>query len=288
VARRSIALSAARTGFQAGFYGPDGVPIAFRDLDEVVELCRRAYVAGGLGPDSGAGAGEPSGEGPPRWSPDSGLETFGREASAPGRSWLPEDESVMVADALGDLLHEDDTWSLMGHYASLTFDELVHRDFRWSLLDSDPDGRRFVDEFWRPGPDHFVTQRGRIYLPEPTRLMIDAFRSMEVRAIPGRYGTPLSLGAHSARLQVDTGIRRTNGTVAGILPALVGFLLAAWSRGDRRLASKDRRDHIGAMLDGSVFPSGKLPEEAEAELTRYIAAQVGLPDPGPAHGRVNA
>lgn len=51
VGRRSTALSACRRNFQYGLTSAGGSEIAFDDLQQVIELVRRGYLAGGLGPD---------------------------------------------------------------------------------------------------------------------------------------------------------------------------------------------------------------------------------------------
>src|SRR4051794_3224160 len=50
VGRISTALRATRSGFQDGLRDPGGSEIAFRTLDQVRDLIRRAYLASGLGP----------------------------------------------------------------------------------------------------------------------------------------------------------------------------------------------------------------------------------------------
>jgi hypothetical protein len=60
----STALAAARAAFQPGFWNDDGAEVAFTSLEEVRELVRRAYIAGG-----GGGMG-PDGVVPPEPPPD--------------------------------------------------------------------------------------------------------------------------------------------------------------------------------------------------------------------------
>ena len=63
IGRISTALRATRSGFQEGFRNADGGEIAFDSLDQVRELIKRVYLAGGLG-DAAPGA--PVREPPPR------------------------------------------------------------------------------------------------------------------------------------------------------------------------------------------------------------------------------
>ena len=60
----STALAAARAAFQPGFWNDDGAEVSFASIEEVRELVRRAYIAGG-----GGGMG-PDGVVPPEPPPD--------------------------------------------------------------------------------------------------------------------------------------------------------------------------------------------------------------------------
>jgi len=60
----SPALWAARASFQDGLHDADGQSIAFEDLDQVKELVRRGFLAGGLGPGAPETGETPRG-GPP-------------------------------------------------------------------------------------------------------------------------------------------------------------------------------------------------------------------------------
>jgi hypothetical protein len=81
VGRRSTALSATRRHFQDGLRDPSGEDeIAFTDLDQVAELVRRGYLAGGFGPDAGAGGPEPGAAG----DDDAGGAAAGQPVAPPG------------------------------------------------------------------------------------------------------------------------------------------------------------------------------------------------------------
>jgi len=73
VGRLSTAISATRRGFQDGFRDLEGNEIAFDSLEQVIELIRRGFLAGGLGPNgSGAPTGRPRPGGDATGSPEDG------------------------------------------------------------------------------------------------------------------------------------------------------------------------------------------------------------------------
>lgn len=88
----SPALWATRANFQQGLHDPDGEEIGFENLDQVRELVRRGYLAGGIGPSP------PEGEpGPPPARPPNARE--GEQAEA--------DLQRKLADLAGEYQHHD-------------------------------------------------------------------------------------------------------------------------------------------------------------------------------------
>lgn len=87
VGRLSTALSATRRNFQDGFRDTEGNEIAFDNLDQVVELVRRGFLAGGLGPN---GSGAPTRGG----GPEPGGDKSGQAVIDPSIDDRPESDGA--------------------------------------------------------------------------------------------------------------------------------------------------------------------------------------------------
>ncbi|MEP6722004.1 MAG: hypothetical protein ABJA77_11195 [Variovorax sp.] len=112
VSRVSTGLWATRANFQDGLVTEQGEEVGFESIDQVRELIRRGYLAGGIGP--GPAGGEPApipprGDGP-RDRDFLEAQPESREGSK-DNNWLALSESLAEperrADSFKQLLHED-------------------------------------------------------------------------------------------------------------------------------------------------------------------------------------
>jgi hypothetical protein len=95
VGRISTGLWATRANFQAGLHSENGEEIGFESLDEVKELIRRGYLAGGIGPGPGGEVG-PEGPAPWRDGPDAGERYWEHELSLleDAQHWFETSEGI--------------------------------------------------------------------------------------------------------------------------------------------------------------------------------------------------
>jgi hypothetical protein len=121
VGRISTALRAQRSGFQDGFRSEEGIEYQFDDLDQIREVIRRGYLAGGLGPVPAPL------EGPP-------PNPFRGEPEAPEPEPMPSDGGRHYDDEVERLSLETPAFDLSGLSDNQYRESLLQDLFRESEL----------------------------------------------------------------------------------------------------------------------------------------------------------
>lgn len=116
----AAALWADRAGFQPGLYDFERREIEFESLEQIREVVRRGYLAGGIGPDSAAAPVMPlpPGEGPDDGGLAASLAELPEPPNFPGGSWLlSRDDPQRCVGWLAESDHTDQLWRRLQAFA---------------------------------------------------------------------------------------------------------------------------------------------------------------------------
>ncbi len=262
VAHPAIARRAARSGFQDGLVDDSGAEIGFDSVEQIRDLVRRGYLAGGLGPQGG-----PQGAGPAQPTAGGG----GSPYETPGDYLVPSDGPFDLPEELPE--------GLAGEVERLGY---AYAEFIDHELPPGPHVVLFLATLARSGVLDAQTEGllERIILREtpllagpvlmaPTATMRAVAR--ELPPPPGQEGWPhvLRLADFRTLAVVDRRFWRPQLPLAHLAVVL---LAGAVTRGSRAARGNALADEYRALRARSMVDLGEAAEDA---ITAYVDLRLG-------------